>query len=97
MKLALFSLGVSFALSAMAADPKEQDTHAQHQAEAAAAVPSQPSADAMPSMMKSMHEMHQKMMAAKSPEERAALMQEHMKIMHGCMAMMGGAGKATTP
>jgi hypothetical protein len=39
--------------------------------------------------MKSMHEMHQKMAAAKTPEERAALMKDHMKTMHDGMAMMG--------
>ena len=40
-------------------------------------------------MMKSMQEMHDKMMAAKTPEERAKLMQEHMKAMQDGMAMMG--------
>jgi hypothetical protein len=30
-----------------------------------------------------MLEMHQKMLAAKTPEERAALMQEHMQQMPG--------------
>lgn len=40
--------------------------------------------------MKMMQEMHQKMAAAKTPEERAALMKEHMKAMHEGMAMMGG-------
>jgi hypothetical protein len=42
----------------------------------------------MDSMMKSMQEMHDKMMAAKTPEERSALMQEHMKTMQDGMAMM---------
>jgi hypothetical protein len=39
--------------------------------------------------MKRMQEMHQKMAAAKTPEERAALMKEHMKAMHEGMAMTG--------
>jgi hypothetical protein len=43
----------------------------------------------MDSMMKSMQEMHDKMMAAKTPEERAKLMQEQMKLMQDGMAMMG--------
>jgi outer membrane murein-binding lipoprotein Lpp len=40
--------------------------------------------------MKMMQEMHQKMAAAKTPEERATLMKEHMKAMQDGMAMMGG-------
>ena len=42
--------------------------------------------------MKSMQEMHQKMMAAKTPGERAALMKDHMKTMQDGMAMMGQMG-----
>ena len=41
---------------------------------------------AMPDAQRGMHE---KMMAAKTPEERQALMTEHMKSMQGGMAMMG--------
>jgi hypothetical protein len=33
--------------------------------------------------------MHEKMMAAKTPEERQALMAEHMKVMRDGMGMMG--------
>ena len=39
--------------------------------------------------MKSMQAMHEKMMAAKTPEERQALMDEHMKLMQSGMATMG--------
>ena len=39
--------------------------------------------------MKSMKEMHVKMMAAKTVEERQALMGEHMKTMQDGMSMMG--------
>lgn len=53
----------------------------------------------MGAWMKAMQDMHQKMMDAKTPEERQALMAEHMKAMQGCMGMMkqmagksGGAG-----
>lgn len=42
--------------------------------------------------MKTMQEMHQKMMAAKTPAERAALMNVHMKAMQDGMAMMGQMG-----
>ena len=39
--------------------------------------------------MRTMQEMHQKMMAAKTPDERAALMSDHMKAMQDGMVMMG--------
>jgi hypothetical protein len=50
---------------------------------------------AMDAQMKTMREMHDKMVNAKTPEERNALMAEHMKAMQGGMAtmgMMGGTG-----
>lgn len=49
----------------------------------------------MDAQMKTMRDMHEKMMNAKTPEERSKLMVEHMKAMQGGMAMMGdmsGAG-----
>ena len=52
---------------------------------------------AMDSKMKAMSEMHEKMMNAKTPGEKKALMAEHMKSMQDGMAMMsttGGAGMA---
>ncbi|EKD96969.1 MAG: hypothetical protein ACD_23C01161G0001 [uncultured bacterium] len=55
---------------------------------------------AMDAKMKAMGEMHQKMMNAKTPEERKALMAEHMKTMQEgmkMMGMMGGAGMAEMP
>ena len=42
--------------------------------------------------MKAMDEMHQKMMAAKTPEEKKALMAEHMNTMQEGMKMMGMMG-----
>jgi hypothetical protein len=50
---------------------------------------SAPSSARVSSTMKSMQEMHDKMMAAKTPEERQALMADHMKAMQGGMGMMG--------
>ncbi len=44
----------------------------------------------MDAQMKSMREMHEKMMNAKTPDERNKMMAEHMKSMQGGMAMMGG-------
>ena len=51
----------------------------------------------MDAKMKAMQEMHQKFMAAKTPEERMALMPENMKAMQDAMTMMddmrgGGMG-----
>ncbi len=44
----------------------------------------------MDAQMKTMHDMHTKMMNAKTPEERQALMADHMKAMQGGMEMMKG-------
>ena len=38
--------------------------------------------------MKAMQDMHQKMLSAKTPAERQALMADHMKAMQGGMVMM---------
>ncbi|OGA95512.1 MAG: hypothetical protein A3E79_10845 [Burkholderiales bacterium RIFCSPHIGHO2_12_FULL_61_11] len=46
----------------------------------------------MDAQMKTMQGMHEKMMNAKTPEERNKLMAEHMKAMQDGMAMMGGMG-----
>ena len=42
--------------------------------------------------MKIMQTMHEKLLAAKTPEERQALMAEHMKLMQDGMAMMKQMG-----
>ncbi len=47
---------------------------------------------AMESKMKTMREMHDRLMAAKAPEERKALMADHMKAMQEGMSMMGTMG-----
>ena len=44
----------------------------------------------MDAQMKTMRDMHEKMMAAKTPEERNAMMAGHMKSMKDGMAMMKG-------
>lgn len=44
----------------------------------------------MDAQMQLMRQMHEKMMAAKTPEERKALMGEQMKTMRDGMAMMNG-------
>lgn len=80
MKVALAVLGGSLVLAGCATGPKDEDHAAHHPPSAAAAAPAAPTPGQMDSMMKSMQEMHDKMMAAKTPEERAKLMQEHMKV-----------------
>ena len=55
---------------------------------------------AMDNKMKAMGEMHQKMMNAKTPQEKKALMAEHMKTMQDgmkTMSMMGEADVAGMP
>ncbi|MEP6502332.1 MAG: hypothetical protein ABJD97_03305 [Betaproteobacteria bacterium] len=83
---------------ALAQSDKE---HAAHHpagtASAAAPASKAPTPARMDMQMKSMQEMHEKMMAARTPEERQALMAEHMKTMQDGMAMMGqmrGGGSA---
>jgi hypothetical protein len=51
----------------------------------------------MDAPMKAMREMHEKMMSVKTPEERQALMADHMKAMRDGMAMMNGMMGDRTP
>lgn len=58
----------------------------------------------MDERMRAMQEMHSKMMAAKTPEERRALMAEHQKVMregmaamHDSMGMMQRSGQCKNP
>ncbi len=93
--LAITSCG-SFAWSAQ---PSQQDAH--HPAASASTskvMPGKASSDmsAMNTQMKAMGDMHDKMMAAKTPEDRNALMAEHMKTMQDSMAMMTGMSAGTT-
>src|SRR5665811_415580 len=48
----------------------------------------------MDAQMKAMQGMHEKMMNAKTPQERSQLMAEHMKTMQDGMAMMDGMSGA---
>ena len=83
----------------------QQDQHkAHHPAGSASATTSQsipgnttPEMARMANQRKAMQEMHDKMMAAKTPEERNALMAEHMKAMQDGMGMMKGMGGMTGP
>lgn len=63
------------------------DEHAGHPPPGAAGTTPAPAG--YEQQMKTMQEMHQKMAAARTPAERAALMKDHMKTMHDGMGMMG--------
>ena len=94
MKLA-HSLSLALAIAtigapAWAADADPHQAHPPGVAASAPAANSIPGKARMESQMKAMQEMHAKMMAAKTPAERDALMAEHMKIMQDGMTMMNG-------
>ena len=95
-------VSLAFALIA-AAGPSWAAQHDQHEAHHPAASASAATSKSTPgkttpemarmaNQRKAMQEMHDKMMAAKTPEERNALMTEHMKTMHDGMGMMKGMG-----
>ena len=102
---------ISFALAIFAgAAPSWAAQHDQHKAHhpagsasaSAAASKSMPAKTTpelarMANHMKAMQEMHDRMMAAKTPEERNALMTEHMKTMQDGMGMMKGMGGMAGP
>ena len=81
--LLLLAFVVSLGMSGCAAQP---DQHAGHR-------PAGANADMamMDAQTNAMRQIHDKMMAAKTPEARNALMAEHMKTMHNGMTMMNGA------
>jgi hypothetical protein len=56
-----------------------------------------PAAAKSDQQMAQMREMHRKMMAAKTPQERQALMAEHMKAMQGGMSTMCQMGATSGP
>jgi len=86
MKLALMALGVAVAMIGCATGPQPGE-HAAHHPPAAAEA--SPASTQMDMQMSAMQDMHERMMAARTPDERAALMKEHMKVMQDGMAMMG--------
>ena len=84
---------------AIAQSPKPADEHAGHHpgdaqsggvvTQSAPAATTPPTPDAFDRQIKAMQEMHKKMQAAKTPAERSALMDEHMKLLQSGMTMMG--------
>ena len=101
IRLGLYNTSVLVALSAVAlstaalsAAPPATGTAAAGPAaahdhtHAGAAIAVKPAVAATSDMMQQMQAMHAKMMAAKTPAERAALMPAQMATMQSCMAMM---------
>ena len=92
------SLALSLGIVGASALAAQDDQHPAHHptgaasAPASKAMPGKAGADMtrMDAQMKTMGAMHDQMMAAKTPEERKALMPEHMKAMQEGMAMMNG-------
>ena len=89
-------IGLVLAGCAAAQAPKAEEDHSAHHPAGATAAPATPAADrpaaspeSVEHQLKAMQDMHQRMQAAKTPAERAALMDEHMKLMQSGMAMMG--------
>jgi len=84
----------SFGLVGCAQTPVDHDAH--HPDAAQAAGMTMPTGGRgvpmarMDEQMKTMQAMHDKMMQAKTPEQRSALMAEHMTVMQDSMAMMSG-------
>ena len=92
MKAVLGLSGVALALlggcSSMAGGTgKDSDEHAAHHPPGAGAAAPAPAG--YEGQMKMMQQMHQRMAAAKTPEERAALMKDHMRNMQDGMGMKG--------
>ena len=96
-------MGLCIATASLGALAQSDADHKAHHPEGAASASSaskkqaaKPAgAEAMAKMdqqMKSMQAMHDKMMAAKTPEERQALMVEHRKMMQDGMSMMQQMG-----
>lgn len=86
MRGLLVACAVVLGLSGCAAARQSNDDHAVHHPAGSAGAP----AACSPGQMKMMQDMHHKMMSAKTPQERQALMAEHMKSMPDGNLMMCG-------
>lgn len=94
----LMALAPLYAAEPKPASAEEHDhNHADAPDSATKAKAAPEASDDRGQMMKRMQEMHKKMMNAKTPEERQALSDEHMKLMQEGMGMMKGMGKQSGP
>ena len=95
-------IGICVATASMGVLAQGAEEHKEHHPEGAAPATAAKKAPgqsigpekmaAMDQRMKDMQAKHEKMMSAKTPEERQALMAEHMKMMQDGMAMMKQMG-----
>ena len=90
---------LAFASTSAWATNHEPD-HSAHHPGAPATAPAPDSGatvppQAMQKQMQAMMAMHEKMMSAKTPEERSALMAEHMQTMRDGMGMMQKMGQSS--
>jgi hypothetical protein len=102
MKRTPLALFLTLAAVVVFAQPAQEEHSAHHPADGANAAaaaqvpaPATPTAAKVSDQMKEMQDMHVRMQAAKTPAERRALMDEHMKTMQSGMEMMrqmGGGG-----
>ncbi|MDF3080595.1 hypothetical protein [Burkholderia sola] len=85
--IATFSMASAVAIAGTPAATDNAAHDAHHPNKATAKAPTKPNREA-DDPMQTIRVMHEKMMNAKTPEERAALMDEQMKIMQNGMSMM---------
>ena len=84
-------------------NPQDHAAHHPDASSASATTPAQGtptppvSAESFGQQMKQMQDMHERIQAAKTPRERAALMDEQMKLMQSGMEMMGRMGGGAGP
>ena len=91
MKANALALVVAAFATPVFAQATGQDHHAAHHPAAAASGPVAPraaSGDEFSAQMDKMRDMHKRMQAARTPAERQALMDEHMKLMRSGMALL---------
>ena len=96
LAIAIAAATASLGLVGCAQTPVEQDA-SQRDAMPAAGMPMPMGGSGAPmarmnEQMRAMQAMHDQMMQAKTPEQRSALMAEHMKVMQDSLAAMGGMG-----
>ena len=100
--LSALALAVALAVASTSSlAGNDEPDHSAHHPQAPAAVAPAPDMDAkvqpqaMQKQMQAMKAMHEKMMNAKTPEERSALMAEHMQTMRDGMGMMQKMGQSS--
>jgi len=100
--LSALALAVALAVASTSSlATNHEPDHSAHHPQAPAAVAPAPDMDAkaqpqaMQKQMQAMKAMHEKMMNAKTPEERSALMAEHMQTMRDGMGMVQKMGQSS--